>query len=804
MRGLPGATPLSPALSDDAGTQAGDAVLESSAALGVPDPGVAAATELVEGAPERTPDDEPWDRTFGAINVAPYPSAIAVRGDEVFLGGDFFVQMAGMPDETYVRIAHWDGTGWRRMGDGVDAPVHAIAVVGGDVYVGGEFTVAGGTAAAGLARWDGASWWPVAGGVSSARSWAPATVRALASDGARLYVAGGFDAAGSADGAVVANGIAALDLQTGAWATFEDGLWVMGEPGEGRALALHGDRLYVGGSFDRAGSAETASFAAAELATGRWQAFGAGVRNGDLTGIVDSLAVDAASGTLFIGGQFTTADTVETSGVATLDAGGFGSLGVLTYYDEPSTVRVAALAHAGGRLYAAGTFTAADGVPAEQWVAHDGTAWSVPAPLDNAVFALAAYGDGAVVAGRFGHSGELRIPHAGIWTGAAWQTFGQGLTFDPYADSNVYALAATDAGVQAGGYFDQVGPVRVASVAEWRDGAWHDMAGGMQSPDALGRVFAMLRAGADLYATGIFETAGGVPAANIARWDGERWWPLGSGIQGTGLALAMLAGRLYVGGGFYLAGDVPAYNVASWDPATETWSAVGSAPVYDGNVLALGVLHDRHLVVGGHFSKLYAGRFQVGGLNSIVLFDTHAPPDPANPWAGYFRIPGVTSSWMPGAVRALQVLGNDLYVGGTFTHAGVEAWADPPVPGFPALNLAVWRYTGGEGDVAWSTPGGTDEHVMAFGTLDGSALVVGGWFGAAGDITAGGVAEHDPATAAWTTYGSGIGWGARGGRMVQALAQSPAGLWAGGTFTVAGGAPNCGLALWRGTAGRAP
>jgi trimeric autotransporter adhesin len=466
---------------------------------------------------------------------------------------------------------------------------------------------------------------------------------------------------------------------------------------------------------------------------------------------------------------------------------------------------VAALAHAGGRLYAAGTFTAAGGVPAEQWVAHDGSGWSVPAQLDNAVFALADYGDGVVVAGQFGFSGDLRITHAGMWTGAAWQTFGQGLTSDPYADTNVYALAATDAGVYAGGYFDQVGPVRVASVAEWRDGAWHDMSGGVQSPDALGRVFAMLRVGTDLYVTGIFETAGGIPAANIARWDGRQWSPLGSGIQGTGLALAMLAGKLYVGGGFYLAGDVPAYNVAAWDPATETWSAVGSAPVYDGNVLALGVLQDRYLVVGGHFSKLYAGRFQVSGLNSIVVFDTHAPADPANPWAGYFRIPGVTSSWMPGAVRAMQVLGDDLYIGGTFTHAGVESWADPPVPGFPTLNLAVWRYTGGEAEAAWSTPGGTDEHVMAFGTLDGSSLVVGGWFGSAGDIAAGGVAEHDPATGAWTTYGTGIGWGARGGRMVQALAQSPdAGLWAAGTFTVAGGAPSCGLGLWRGTAGRAP
>ena len=180
-------------------------------------------------------------------------------------------------------------------------------------------------------------------------------------------------------------------------------------------------------------------------------------------------------------------------------------------------------------------FTAAGDVAAEHWAMHDGTGWSVPADLDNAVAALAAYGDGVVVAGMFGYSDALRIPHAGIWTGTGWQTFGQGLGHDPYSDGYVYALVATETGVYAGGFFDQVGPVRVASVAEWRDGAWHDMAGGVQSPHVLGEVFAMLGVGSDLYVTGQFETAGGVAAANIARWDGARWSPLGGGIQGIGL-----------------------------------------------------------------------------------------------------------------------------------------------------------------------------------------------------------------------------------------------------------------------------
>jgi hypothetical protein len=329
------------------------------------------------------------------------------------------------------------------------------------------------------------------------------------------------------------------------------------------------------------------------------------------------------------------------------------------------------------------------------------------------------------------------------------------------------------------------------------------MAGGVQSPHVLGEVFTMLADGSDLYVTGQFETAGGAAASNIARWDGAQWHALGGGIQGIGYALTMLNGKLYVGGGFYLAGDVTVSNVASWDPATSTWTAVGSAPTYDGDVFALAAVDDRYLVVGGYFSKLYAGRFQVSGMNSLALFDTHAPPEPANPWAGYSRLPGVTQSGFPGVVSTLQALDRNLYVGGAFDTAGVESWTDPPGGGFAARNLATWHFTAPDNN--WSTPGDTNDPVKAFATIDHRLLVVGGAFNSAGTVDASGLVQHDPATAAWTPYGSGIGAGARGVRQVEALAQSrSAGLWAAGTFTVAGAAPNCGLALWRGTAGHAP
>jgi hypothetical protein len=68
-------------------------------------------------------------------------------------------------------------------------------------------------------------------------------------------------------------------------------------------------------------------------------------------------------------------------------------------------------------------------------------------------------------------------------------------------------------------------------------------------------------------------------------------------------------------------------------------------------------------------------------------------------------------------------------------------------------------------------------------------------------VAASGVASYTPGTGAWSAFGSGVGPGERGVRHVEALAQDPrSGLWVGGTFNTAGGAPSCALALWTATA----
>lgn len=109
-----------------------------------------------------------------------------------------------------------------------------------------------------------------------------------------------------------------------------------------------------------------------------------------------------------------------------------------------------------------------------------------------------------------------------------------------------------------------------------------------------------------LYVAGTFDSASGLEASNIARWNGSSWEALGEGIVGSGIAARALEvfdlqdGRgpgLYVAGLFGLAGGQPVANVARFDG--DGWSSGGTG--ITGPVADLIVFDD------GSGPALYAG-----------------------------------------------------------------------------------------------------------------------------------------------------------------------------------------------------
>lgn len=350
----------------------------------------------------------------------------------------------------------------------------------------------------------------------------------------------------------------------------------------------------------------------------------------------------------------------------------------------------------------------------------------------------------------------------------------------PGVDRAVYATAALDDGtgraLYVAGSFTTAGGVPAGNIAKWDGTHWSALGSGTNRPVRRLAVFDDDGPGPHppaLYAGGTFTTAGGVSANRIAKWDGASWSALGAGMDGDVLALAVFdtggGPRLYAGGDFTTAGGVPASGFACWDGTA--WSAV---PGWDGYVYAATVFDNGSgpaLYVGGTFTKA-AGV----AANYIAKWD-------GTTWSPL----GSGMNWW---VLALTVFDDDgpgphpsaLYASGWFTDAG----------GQRVFHVAKWD------GANWSALGtGTNHTVHALTVFDdghGPALYAGGKFTSADDDTANFLAKWDGAN--WSEVGGGTN-NAIWGLTVLDDGRGPA-LYASGWFKAAGAAAAGGVAKWDG------
>jgi trimeric autotransporter adhesin len=704
-----------------------------------------------------------WDDSFpGPIGTNGLIDAIAVHNNDVYLGGNF----TGTESIQANNIVRWDGTSWSALGTGVDGPVSALAFVGNTLYVGGYFRNAGGIPANRIAAWNGNSWSALGqspnDGVDTS-GW----VASLTRIGSDLYVGGHFASAGP--GIPVGNiarwdGSAWHDLGGGTSAN--DDVYTM---------ANDGASVYAAGYIYGAGGS-TAHFIARWDGTA-WHTLGNSTGDGTDGPI---LALAYANGKLYVGGGFTTVGgTVHAKNIAVWDGSHWSSLGFSL------DGAITSLCFSGGKLYLSGPFSGAllqRGFVASWDSVHQSLTF-LAGGLNSSAQAIAASEGDVYFGGTFTDfsNGDTTMPSNFVarWTGTEWMSLG-----DPrkpanaIAGSAILAVAVKDSDLYLGGFFDAAGTVAANNIARWesRTRSWQTLGNGF-SNGVDGRVRAIyVSATGAIYVGGGFEHAGGVPARNIAKWDGVTWSSMGQGLHGgNGLRVSALAEvispteyHFYAGGRFDSAGAVAARNVAEWTGTA--WVPLGDGVTGDGvyssgEVFALQPVFDRlfrhaKLYVGGDF--IYAGG---PPASHIAVWD-------AGSWSA---LGPISFEGLNGPVYAIRGNLSAIYAGGTFYRAGGN---------IEVHNIAKWNGT------AWSSLGtGVDSTVRAL-QLSGSDLYATGYFSNAGGMQTNMIARWNFADTSWHTLGSGFNGAG--------FALAPLGddLYIGGNFTQAGGKRSYKLAHW--------
>ncbi len=209
-----------------------------------------------------------------------------------------------------------------------------------------------------------------------------------------------------------------------------------------------------------------------------------------------------------------------------------------------------------------------------------------------------------------------------------------------------------------GGSFTHIDGVPAVNVAAWDGQRWRALGSGLGMTNSSTEcVYALTVHNGGLYGSGRFMRTGtnGPTLNGIARFDGSSWLPVGTGVPGNNSntlvhAMASFNGDLYAGGGF---GNVPPYNIAKWNGTqwTGVYGGLGVSSSTSGArapVMALHV-HQGSLYAAGAFQTSFSPPY---GIVSIARLN------PAGGWEAVGS--GLGGSSAITVVQSLVSDGDDL------------------------------------------------------------------------------------------------------------------------------------------------
>ena len=340
-------------------------------------------------------------------------------------------------------------------------------------------------------------------------------------------------------------------------------------------------------------------------------------------------------------------------------------------------------------------------------------------------------------------------------TGQSWSPLGAGIGSGYYHSVNSFATYNGE--LYVGGYFNTAGNMPANNIAKWSGTNWSAVGNGIN-----GDVNALCVFNGELYAGGSFSTAGGIGATGIARWNGTNWSQVGN-IEAYIKAMVIYNGELYAGGWFSnlnsTGTSIAKWNGSSWTaavPENDLYTvSIECMAVYNGDLYAAGAYY---AIGGGGVAEFYR----------ITKWNGSA-------WSNLLTIPAsYTLDGALGDILSMTVYNNELYIAGTFGMM---------IDTIPTYQVAKWNGTN------WSAVGtGINPEAYPFGgDSDGSAysfvqslavyngaLYAGGHFDSCGAVATRNIARWDGTN--WSALGQGVNG------YVYSMIAADTSLYAGGWF----------------------
>jgi hypothetical protein len=621
--------------------------------------------------------DPDWRAEVTFTASSPYPAGVAALAYDagvLYLGGHFDT-VGGLARADIAAVtAGGQVTSWSPTIDPDTLPSQLV-VHAGTVYLSGDFTTVNGEPRAGLAAVDPTgmltAWNPGPSGPGR-----PGWVSAMAFLGDTLYVGGAFDHIGGQPRA----GLAALDA-TGAPTSWAPMLETFGDPTV-TALGSDGSTLYVGGNFGQVAGENRLALAAFDAA-GRLTPWAPSFASTPLAGPAPGVSgLTVADGKVYVAGTFSVAGGLPRNRLAAFDASG-----QLTSWDpniEPETLAFAmCVAATSSSVYVGGTFrwlgkdTLRSGLAA---ILPDGRVTSWAPAVSGVVRTLAVAGGTVYVGGEFtGVGGQPRRNLAAV------DVSGTVLSWDPGPDGPVYTLGSGNGVVYAGGRFGSVGGEQRANLvaldSTGRATPW--------TPQPNGLVTSLAVDGSTVYVGGYFTGVKGLARRNLAAIDASGTvlpWTAPQPGDPTGYAGPFRGGPVPTGvwavavdrGTVYFLGDFQTVGPASRDrlAAVDAQGAVTAfqAPILNGTPRTVTVGAGRVLLAGALDSDVQDGTLFNSSLWMV---------DPGSGTGSAQAIVTLISETPPGSANmvysaqatAVAARGNVVYVGGTFWGtSGAPRW----------------------------------------------------------------------------------------------------------------------------------